>query len=101
MSDKRLEDLCPDKFQGMMEDLLKDDFDKVSVTEFFGALAALDEGEAEVIELNAHVEGGELVLEQPAALPVAGSEIRVNNKRIVIRLREQTQPRRSPESLAE
>ena len=81
----------------MMGDLLSDHFDKVSVAEFFGALAAMDEAESEVIELNAHIEGGELVLDQPAALPVTGSEIRVNNKRIVIRLRDQSKPRQSPE----
>lgn len=89
MSDRPLEKLSHDEFQGMIGDLLSDDFDKVSVTECFGALAAIDETESEVIELNAHIEGGELVLDQPAALPVTGSEIEVNNKRIVIRLRDQ------------
>ncbi len=74
MSGKRLEDLSPDEFQGMMDDMLSDDFDKVTVTEFFGALAAMDEAEPEVIELTAHVESGELVLEQPAPLPVVGNE---------------------------
>jgi len=88
MTDKRLEDLSPDEFQGMMDGMLSDDFDKVTVTEFFGALAAMDEAEPEVIELAAHVEEGELVLERPAPLPVTRNEIRVNNKRIVIKLRE-------------
>lgn len=88
MNDKRLEDLSPDEFQGMMDDMLSDDFDKVTVTEFFGALAAMDEAEPEVIELTAHVEGKQLVLEQPAPLPVTGNEILVNNKRIVIKLQE-------------
>lgn len=88
MADKRLEELSPDEFQGMMDGLLSEDFDRVTVTEFFGVLAAMDEEEAEVIELMAHVEQGELVLEQPAPLPVTGSEIRVNNKRIIIKLRE-------------
>ncbi|MEK6409741.1 MAG: hypothetical protein AABN34_22685 [Acidobacteriota bacterium] len=45
MSDRTLEELSHDEFQGMMGDLLSDDFDKVSVTEFFGALAAMDETE--------------------------------------------------------
>ncbi|MBI1930835.1 hypothetical protein HYR99_42130 [Candidatus Poribacteria bacterium] len=88
MIDKRLEDLSPEEFQGMMDDMLSDDFDKVTVTEFFGALVAMDEADTEVIELTAHVEGKQLVLEQPAPLPVAGNEIRVYNKRIVIKLRE-------------
>jgi hypothetical protein len=42
----------------MMGDLLSDDFDKVSVTEFFGALVAMDEAESEVIELNATSKAG-------------------------------------------
>ena len=100
MSDRPLEELSHHEFQGMMGDLLSDDFDKVSPTEFFGALAAMDETESEVIELNARIEGGELVLDQPAALPVTGSEIRVNNKRIVIRLRDQPKPQQSPESIS-
>lgn len=83
----------------MMGNLLSDDLDRLPVTEFFGALAAMDEAESEVIELNAHIEGGELVLDQPAALPVTGSEIRVNNKRIVIRLRDRAE--QSPEPLSE
>jgi hypothetical protein len=87
LTEKRLEDLSPEEFQGMVGDMVGDDFDKVTIAEFFGALAAIDEAEPEVIELTAHVEGGELVLEQPAPLPVAGNEIRVDNRRIVIRLR--------------
>lgn len=87
MTDKRLGDLSSEEFQGMVDDMLSEDFDKVTVTEFFGSLAAMDEAEPEIIELTAHVERGELVLEQPAPLPVAGNEIRVDNRRIVIRLR--------------
>ena len=45
MSDRPLEELSHDEFQGMMRDLPSDDFDKVSVTEFFGALVAMDEAE--------------------------------------------------------
>jgi hypothetical protein len=48
MSDRPLEELSHDEFQGMMGDLLRDDFDRVSVTEFLGALAAIDEAESEV-----------------------------------------------------
>jgi hypothetical protein len=87
VSEKRLEDLSPEEFQEMIDGMQGDEFDRVTPTEFFGALAAIDDAEQEVIELTAHVEGGKLVLEQPAPLPVAGNEIRVSNKRIVIRLR--------------
>jgi hypothetical protein len=88
MSEKRLEDLTQEEFQGMLDDMQGDDFDRVTVTEFFGALAAIDEAEQEVIELTARIESGKLVLEQPAPLPVSGNEIRVDNKRIVIKLLE-------------
>ena len=88
MNYPRLDELTPEEFQAMSEAMLSEDFDKITVTDFFGALAAMDEAEAEVIELTARVEAGQLVLEQPAPLPVFGSEILVNNKRIVIRLRE-------------
>lgn len=56
MSDRLLEELSHDEFQGMMGDLLSDDFDKVSVTEFFGVLAAIDETESEVIEMSEVIE---------------------------------------------
>jgi hypothetical protein len=88
MNDPRLDELSAEEFQSLMNGLLSDDFDKVTATEFFGALAAMDETEMEVIELTAHVEDGELVLDQPAPLPVKGSEILVNDKRIIIRLRD-------------
>ena len=91
MTDKRLEDLSPDEFHEVMDDMLSDDFDKVTVTEFFGALAAMDEAELEVIELTGYVEDGQLVLEQSSPLPVAGNEIRVSDKRIVIKLRERAE----------
>lgn len=91
MSDPRLDELTPDEFQGIMDNLLSDEFDQMTVTEFFGSLAAMDETEPEVIELTVHLENGELVLDQSALLPVTGSEILVDNKRIIIRLREPVQ----------
>ncbi len=45
MTNKRLEDLFPGEFHGMVDDMLGEDFNKVTVTEFFGALAAMDEAE--------------------------------------------------------
>ena len=65
------EDLTPDEFKATMEQLLSEDYDKVTPTQFFGALAAQDEAEPEVIELTAHVENGQLILEQPAPLLVS------------------------------
>ena len=87
MSDRSLEELSPDEFQEMTDGMLGEDFDKITPAEFFGALAAMDEVEEETIELAGHIEDGELVLEQPAPLPVNRNEIRVQNRRIVIKLR--------------
>jgi len=61
----------------------------MTVNEFFDVLAEMEDAEAEVVELTAHVDEGQLVLEQPAPVPVAGNEIRFGDKRIVIKLREQ------------
>jgi len=88
MNDPRLDELSAEEFQAMMNGLLSDDFDKVTPADLFGTIAAMDEVEPEVIELTAFIKNGELVLDQPALLPVKGSEILVNDKRIVIRLRD-------------
>ncbi|MGH9840270.1 MAG: hypothetical protein ACREEM_15920 [Blastocatellia bacterium] len=88
MSDMRLDELNANEFQDMMNTMLSDEFDKVTATEFFGALDAMDEATMEVIELTGHIKDGELVLDRPAPLPVNGSEILVNDKRIIIRLRD-------------
>ena len=82
------DDLNSATLQEMTDVMLSEDFDKVTVTEFFGVLAAMDEAEAETVELTAHIENGQLTLDTPAPLPVTGNEIRVGNKRIVIKLRE-------------
>ena len=88
MNTPRIEDLAPDEFEALMERMLSEEYDQVTSTQLFGALAAQDTSEAEVIELTAHVENGQLVLEQPAPLRVKGSEINIYDKRIVIKLRE-------------
>jgi hypothetical protein len=88
MNNQRIDELTDDEFQMMASDMLSDDFDKVTATEFFGVLAAMDESEPEVIELTAHTEGGQLVFEQPAPIQVERNEILFHDKRIVIKLRE-------------
>ena len=87
---KKIEDLNKEEFQGMLSYMASEEFDKMAISEFFDVLAEMEEAdEAEVVELTAHIEEGQLVLEQPAPVPVAGNEIRFGNKRIVIKLREQ------------
>lgn len=88
-NDPNMSELTASEFQEMMDGLMSEDFDKVTPTEFFGALTAMDEAEVETIELTGHVKDGELVFNQPAPLPVMGSEILVANKRIIIRLSDQ------------
>jgi hypothetical protein len=82
------DDLTPTTLQEMTDAMLSEDFDKVTVDEFFGVLAAMDEIEQETIEMTGHIENGRLALDSPSPLPVEGNTIRVGNKRIVIQLRE-------------
>lgn len=82
------EDLTPLTLQTMADAMLSEDFDKVTVTEFFGVLAAMDEAEPETIELMGHIENGQLTFDTPAPLPVEGNTINVGNKRIIIKLHD-------------
>lgn len=89
MRSKKIEDLNEAEFRGMLSYMASEAFDEMTVNQFFDVLAEMEEAEAEVVELTAHVDEGQLVLEQPAPVPVAGNEIRFGDKRIVIKLREQ------------
>ena len=82
------EDLTPLTLQTMADAMLSEDFDKVTVTEFFGVLAAMDEAEPETIELMGHIENGQLTFDTPAPLHVEGNTINVGNKRIIIKLHD-------------
>lgn len=81
-------DLTPATLQEMTDTMLSEDFEKLTVDEFFGVLAAMDEMEQETIELTGHIENGKLTLDTPSPLPVEGNIIQVGNKRIIIQLRE-------------
>lgn len=90
MKGKKIEDLDEAEFRGMLSYMASEEFDNMTVSEFFDVLAEMEEAdETELVELTAHVEEGQLILEQPAPVPVAGNEIRLGDKRIVIKLREQ------------
>lgn len=89
MSEKRLGELSEEEFEGMMDYMLSEEFDKVAAEEFFGALKAMDEADAaERIVIKGTVKDGALVLDPNAPLPVQGNEIRVGKKVIVIALEE-------------
>ncbi len=90
MKGKKIEDLDEAEFRGMLSYMASEEFDNMTVSEFFDVLAEMEEAdETELVELTAHVEEGQLILEQPAPVPVAGNEILLGDKRIVIKLREQ------------
>ena len=89
MRGKKMEDLNESEFRGMLSYMASEAFDAMTVKEFFDVLAEMEEAdETDIVELTAHIEEGQLVLEQPAPVPVVGNEIRLGDKRIVINLRE-------------
>jgi len=89
MRGKKIEDLNEAEFRGMLSYMASEAFDEMTVKEFFDVLAEMEEAdETDIVELTAHIEKGQLVLEQPAPVSVVGNEIHLGDKRIVINLRE-------------
>ena len=87
MIDKKIEDLTEPEFRGMLSYMASDEFDRLTLSEFFDVLAEMEETEqSDIMELTGHLEGGQLVLEEPAPVPVSGNEIQVGGRRIVIKL---------------
>lgn len=82
----KIEELSNEEFQQMLENMSSDEVDRISTSDFFGVLAALEDEEEEVIELRGKVENGEFVFEEPAPIPVFGNAIKIGTKRIVITL---------------
>jgi hypothetical protein len=83
----KIEALSNEEFKQMLENMSSDEVDKITASDFFGVLAALEDEEVEeIIELRGKVENGELVFEEPAAIPVFGNAIKIGNKRIVVTL---------------
>jgi hypothetical protein len=81
-------ELDNDAFEALLLGTLGSDHPTPEMSPFFGTLAAMDEYAPEIIELSAHLENGSLVLDTPATLEVDGNKIFIQNKQIVIRLRE-------------
>ncbi len=82
MRSKKIEDLNEEEFRGMLSYMASEEFDEMTVNEFFDVLDEMEEtDEAEIVELTAHIEEGQLVLEQPAPVPVVGNEIRLGDKK--------------------
>lgn len=87
MKGKKIEELSEQEFRGMLDDMASEEFDRLTVAQFFDVLAAMEEDEPrETIELRATVKEGQLTFLEPAPLPAHGNEIRVGDKRVVIKL---------------
>jgi hypothetical protein len=87
MNSKKIEELSVPEFRGMLDYMASEEFDHMTVAQFFDALAALEEDEArETIELKATVKEGQLTFLEPALLPAHGNAIRFGDKRVAIKL---------------
>lgn len=84
MSDNRLGELTEQELKGMMDFVLSDEFDQMSVSEFFGSLKAMDEADApERVVVRGHVEGGQFLPDIVEGGTLEGRRIRVNKKSLV------------------
>ncbi len=87
MNGKKIEDLSAQEFRGMLDYMASEEFDHLTVAQFFDVLAAMEEDEPrETIELRATVKEGQLIFLEPTPLPAHGNEIRFGDKRVVIKL---------------
>jgi len=82
---KTLADLTADQFEEMLDSMSNPEHDALTGDEFFNILAEMDAPDE--IHLTGHLENGQLVFDEPAALPVNGNVIQVGAKRIVVELR--------------
>jgi hypothetical protein len=56
MNNKKIEDLSEQEFRGMLDYMVSEEFDRMTVAEFFDVLAAMEEDEPrQMIELRATV----------------------------------------------
>jgi hypothetical protein len=88
MTEKTLADMSREEFESLLDRVQTEEFGDLTTDEFFTALSALADVETprETIELRAAVKEGQLTFLEPAPLPAHGNEIRVGDKRVVIKL---------------
>ncbi|MGH9843336.1 MAG: hypothetical protein ACREEM_31740 [Blastocatellia bacterium] len=80
-------DLTPEEFEQVITDTLSPDFHDLTPENFFAALAAIDEEEPrETLELTAAVKNGQITFLKPAPLHAHGNEIRLGDKRVIIKI---------------
>jgi hypothetical protein len=88
MTEKTLADMSREEFESLLDRMHSEEFGDLTTDEFFTALSALAEAETprETIELRATVKEGQLSFLEPAPLPAHGNQIRIGDKRVVIKL---------------
>ncbi len=85
--EKIFSDLTPEEFEQVITNALSPDFHDLAPEDFFTALAAIDEEEPrETLELTAAVRNGQIAFLEPAPLHARGNEIRLGDKRVIIKL---------------
>ena len=85
--DANLGNLTAQEFEQVMNEVATPDFHDLTTDDFFAALAAIDaEMPQETLELTASVSNGQLIFLEPAPLHAHGNEIRLGDKRVVIKL---------------
>jgi hypothetical protein len=77
-----------EEFESLLAKMQTEEFGDLTTEEFFTALSALAETETprETIELRATVKEGQITFLEPAPLPTHGNEIRIGDRRVVIKL---------------
>ncbi len=85
--DTNLGNLTAQEFEQVMNQVATPDFHDLATEDFFTALAAIDaETPHETLELTASVSNGQLIFLEPAPLHAHGNEIRLGDKRVVIKI---------------
>lgn len=84
INEKRLGELTEQEFTGMMDFVFSEEFDRMSASEFFGTLKAMDEADApERVVIKGHVEGDKFIPHTVEGATLEGDCIYVNKKAIV------------------
>jgi hypothetical protein len=88
MTNKTLAGMNREAFESLLNRMQTEEFGDLTTNEFFTALSALADAETprETIELRATVKEGQLTFLEPAPLPAYGNQIRVGDRRVVIKL---------------
>jgi hypothetical protein len=84
--DEKFSDLTAEEFEQVIASAASPDFHDLAIGDFFTALAAIEEEPYETLELTATVKDGRLAFLEPSPLRVHNNEIRIGDKRVIIKL---------------